>query len=152
MEAGTNTAQGIDRLPTWALIAVPLALIAAAVALFAALGGPGLDERRGPPVEELAVERTVLRPGEIELTRAQHRPRCRSTSPRSPSTTHTSTFAADPEGEVGHLGRQKLTLDYPWQEGGAYDDLDADLDGGDDRRTRSTSRSRRPRSGPASTG
>ena len=32
------------------------------------LGGPGLGERNGPPVEELAVERTVLRPGEIELT------------------------------------------------------------------------------------
>ena len=29
---------------------------------------PGLGDRNGPPVEELAVERTVLRPGEIELT------------------------------------------------------------------------------------
>jgi len=46
--------------PVWLLGLVPLALIVAAVALFAALGGPGLGERRGPPVEELAVERTVL--------------------------------------------------------------------------------------------
>ena len=47
---------------------VPLPLIAAAIGLFAALGGPGLGERNGPPVEELAVERTVLEPGVIELT------------------------------------------------------------------------------------
>ena len=50
----------------WALI--PLALIAVAVAAFALLDGPGLGDRNGPPVEELAVERTVLQPGQIELT------------------------------------------------------------------------------------
>ena len=43
---------------------VPLLL----VALFLLLGAPGLGERRGPPAEELAVERTVLEPGVIELT------------------------------------------------------------------------------------
>jgi zinc transporter, ZIP family len=105
--------------PTWALIAVPLALIAAAIAGFAALGGPGLEERRGPPVEELAVERTVLRPGEIELS-------VRNTGPDAVEVAQVAVndsyvaFGADPDGEVGHLGEQKLTLDYPWQEGAAY--------------------------------
>ena len=47
---------------------LPLALIAAAIAAFALLGAPGLGERNGVPVEDLVVERTVLRPGEIELT------------------------------------------------------------------------------------
>ena len=32
----------------------PLLLIVAAIGAFAALGGPGLGERRGPPAEELA--------------------------------------------------------------------------------------------------
>jgi hypothetical protein len=41
--------------------------VAALVALLT-VGGDTLGERLGPPVEELAVERTVLRPGEIELT------------------------------------------------------------------------------------
>ena len=43
-------------------------LIAAAIGAVRALGDPGLGKRNGPPVEQLAVERTVLRPGEIELT------------------------------------------------------------------------------------
>jgi len=119
MEARTETAPGLSRAPTWALIAVPLALIAAAVALFAALGGPGLEDRRGPPVEELAVERTVLKPGEIQLS-------VRNTGPDDVQVAQVAVndayvaFTADPEGEVGRLGEQKLTLDYPWVEGGAY--------------------------------
>ena len=119
MEARTNAAPSLSRAPTWALIAAPLALIAAAVALFAALGGPGLDERRGPPVEELAVERTVLQPGEIEL-------RVRNTGPDAVHVAQVAVndsyvaFTAEPDGEVGRLGDQKLVLDYPWVEGGAY--------------------------------
>jgi zinc transporter, ZIP family len=119
MEARTETAPSLSRAPTWALIAVPLALIAAAIALFAALGGPGLEDRRGPPVEELAVERTVLRPGEIELS-------VRNTGPDDVQVAQVAVndayvaFTGDPDGEVGRLGEQKLTLDYPWVEGGAY--------------------------------
>src|SRR3954463_6185766 len=56
------------RLPAWLLGLLPLLLIAAALGAFAALGGPGLGERRGPPAEELAVEKPVLRPGTIALT------------------------------------------------------------------------------------
>ena len=55
-------------MPRWLLGVAPLALVVAGLAAFALLDGPGLGERRGPPVEELAVERTVLRPGVIELT------------------------------------------------------------------------------------
>src|SRR5215207_7726786 len=119
MEARTEAAPAIARAPTWVLVAVPLALIAAAIGLIAALGGPGLDERRGPPVEELAVERTVLRPGEIQLS-------VRNTGPDAVEVAQVAVndayvaFAADPDGDVGRLSEQKLTLEYPWQEGGAY--------------------------------
>jgi ZIP family zinc transporter len=119
MEAAGRTERTVGGVPTWALIAGPLLLIAAAIALFAALGGPGLDERRGPPVEELAVERTVLRPGEIELS-------VRNTGPDPVQVSQVAVndayvaFTADPEGEVGRLGEETLTLDYPWQEGSAY--------------------------------
>ena len=48
-------------------------MLGAAIGLFVLLDAPGL-ERNGVPVEELAVERTELRPGEIELT-------CETTAP-----------------------------------------------------------------------
>jgi ZIP family zinc transporter len=119
MEAAGRTERTAGGVPIWALVAGPLLLIAAAIAIFAALGGPGLDERRGPPVEELAVERTVLRPGEIELS-------VRNTGPDPVQVSQVSVndsyvaFAADSDGEVGRLGEETLKLDYPWQEGAAY--------------------------------
>ena len=121
MEAAgrAEKAPPLSRAPTWALVAAPLALIGAAIALFAALGGPGLDERRGPPVEELAVERTVLHPGEIELTVRNIGPDAVQVAQAAVNDAYVN-FGADPNGEVGHLGEQKLTLAYPWQEGGAY--------------------------------
>ncbi|MGH2990893.1 MAG: ZIP family metal transporter [Solirubrobacterales bacterium] len=120
MEAGTEAERRRELpVPRWLLFAAPLVLIAVAIGAFAALGGPGLGERRGPPVEELAVERTVLRPGEIELT-------LRNTGPDAVRVSQVSVaeafvnFEADPQGEVGRLGEQTVTLDYPWQEGSPY--------------------------------
>jgi ZIP family zinc transporter len=120
MEAAGRALRGpISNLPVWALAALPLGLIAAALAAFALLGAPGVDERRGPPTEELAVERTVLRPGEIELT-------IRNSGPDDVGVSQVSVadafvdFSADPDGAIGHLDRQDLTLNYPWQEGSPY--------------------------------
>ena len=54
--------------PAWLLGLLPLVLLTAAIGAFVVLGAPGLGERRGPPAEALAVERTRLEPGAIELT------------------------------------------------------------------------------------
>ena len=71
MEARTETSSGggasLDRLPAWGLAAAALALIAAVLIALALAGGDALPERAGPPVEELAVERAVLKPDRIEL-------------------------------------------------------------------------------------
>ena len=70
MEARGETLQrgSLDRIPTWALAGGVAALIATVLVVLAVAGGDSLPERLGPPVEELAVERTTLAPNEIELT------------------------------------------------------------------------------------
>ena len=54
-------------VPTWALAAILVAVMAVVLAGLALVGGDALPDRQGPPVEQLAVERTVLEPGTIEL-------------------------------------------------------------------------------------
>jgi zinc transporter ZupT len=93
--------------------------VAAAVAAFALLDAPGVTKRLGPPVEELAVERTVLRPGTIELT-------IRNAGPDAVTLAQVSVndgfadFRVD-QPEVGRLGTQKVSVTYPWIEGEAYE-------------------------------
>ena len=107
------------RLPAWVLGLVPLLLIVAAVGAFAVLDGPGLGERNGVPVEELAVERTVLQPGAIELT-------VRNDGPdpvRIAQAQVNDAFVpfTGGEQEVGRLGTETIRITYPWNEGEAYD-------------------------------
>ena len=106
---------GEQRFPRWALAVLPLAAIVAALTGLALFGGQTLPERAGPPVEELAVERTVLRPGEIELS-------ARNTGPDP--VTVAQVFVNDvyvdfitPQRTLGRLASATFTLDYPWQEG-----------------------------------
>jgi len=109
-----------DRLPAWALGLVPLALIAAAIGAFALLGGPGLGERTGPPVEEVAVERTVLRPGEIELTLRNDGPDPVEVAQVAVNDAY-APFSASDGREIGRLGSTTLRIQYPWVEGEAYE-------------------------------
>ena len=120
MEPTTATRERARRPPAWVAGLVPLLILAAAIGLFVALDAPGLD-RIGAPEEELVVERSVLRPGEIEL--------------------HVRNDGADPvevrqaivndgfaeftqsKDEIGRLGGDEVTVQYPWIEGQAYEVL-----------------------------
>jgi zinc transporter ZupT len=110
---------GLGRTPTWVLGLIPVVLIALAVGAFALLGGPGLGERSGVPVEELAVERTVLHPGEIEL-------RLRNDGPDPVAVAQANVndafipFTASGGGTVGRLDSTTITIPYDWVEGEAY--------------------------------
>ena len=120
MEAAARAGRAPGGLPAWALGAVPLALIAVAIGAFALLGGPGLGERTGPPVEDVAVEQTVLRPGEIELT-------LRNDGPDPVEVAQVAVndgfapFSASDGTEIGRLGSTTLEIAYPWIEGEAYE-------------------------------
>jgi zinc transporter, ZIP family len=106
------------RLPTWLLAVVPLALIAAAIAAFAILGGPGLGDRRGPPVEELAVEKTVLRSGVIEVRVRNDGPDPVTIAQAQVNDAFVPFTGAD--GPVGRLEAATVRLQQPWIEGEAY--------------------------------
>jgi ZIP family zinc transporter len=106
------------RRPAWLTGLIPVVVLAAAIGLFVALDAPGL-ERIGVPQEELAVERTVLHPGEIVL--------------------HVRNDGADPvrikqaivndgftefsqsREEIGRLGGAEVKVLYPWIEGESYE-------------------------------
>lgn len=103
----------------WLLGLLPLVLIASAIGIFAALGAPGLGERRGPPAEELAVEKTVLKPGTIELTvRNDGADAVRIAQAQVNEAFVQFSGAEEP---IGRLESAKVTLQHAWVEGEAYD-------------------------------
>ena len=115
MEAAAVRAR---RRPAWLAALAPLIVLALAIGVFVALDAPGLD-RIGVPEENLAVERTVLAPGEIEL--------------------HVRNDGADPvevrqvivndgfadftqsNDDIGRLGGSTIDVQYPWIEGQNYE-------------------------------
>ena len=107
------------RVPAWVLGVVPLALIAIAISAFALLDGPGLGERNGVPVEEIAIERTVLEPGSIELTVRNDGPDPVQIAQAQVNDAFVPFTGAD--GEIGRLEAETVRITYPWTEGEAYD-------------------------------
>src|SRR6185503_6012330 len=107
-------------VPAWTLGLIPLALIALVIGTFALLGGPGLGERSGVPVEDVAVERTTLHPGEIDLTVRNDGP-----DPVDVAQVRVNDafvpFTSSDGRRVGRLGATELTIPYDWVEGEAYD-------------------------------
>ena len=120
MEARTETVGGgpLAGIPVWGLALGTGAIIAAVLIVLALVGGDSLPERLGPPVEELAIERTVLEPNRIELS-------VRNTGPDA--VTIGQAFVNDSyvdfsggEQPIGRLSSERLSLVYPWQEGQPY--------------------------------
>ncbi len=119
MEAGQATAERTTpRMPAWLAGVLPLAILGVAIGLFVALGAPGL-ERNGIPLEEIAVERSELTPGEIELIVRNDGP-----DPVAISQVLVNDAFVDFEqttAELGRLATDTITVDYPWIEGEAYE-------------------------------
>jgi zinc transporter, ZIP family len=117
--SATTEAAPRSRTPTWLLGLGPLLLILAAIGAFAALGGPGLADRRGPPAEELVVERTLLKPGSIAVT-------VRNEGPDAVAIAQAQVNDAfvqfdGPDDPIGRLKSAVVTLRQPWIEGEAYE-------------------------------
>lgn len=108
----------VGRIPAWLLGLIPIALIVAAAALFVALGAPGIGDRDRPPVEDLVVERTVLRTGEIQLAIRNDGPDPVRVAQVVVNDAYVN-FSSDEE-KIGRLGTGKLTIDYAWIKGEDY--------------------------------
>jgi ZIP family zinc transporter len=111
------TAQGTRR-PAWLVGLAPLAVLAVAIGLFVVLDAPGLD-RIGVPQEKLAIERTVLKPDEIQL----HVRNDGADPVKVRQVIVNDAFAAftQSDDEIGRLGGSEIDVDYPWIEGENYD-------------------------------
>lgn len=118
-EAGQPPLPQASRARLWALGLVPLALMAAVVVLFAVLGAPGLGERRGPPAEELVVDKVVLHPGVIELTVRNDGPDAvavRQVIVNDGFADFMGTYES-----ISRLAADTLKVNYDWIEGEAYE-------------------------------
>ena len=120
MEARGATSEALrPERPRWVLGLLPLLLIAVAIGAFAALDGPGLGDRRGPPAEELAVEKTVLEPGTIALTVRNDGPDAVTIAQAQVNDAFVQFSGADEP--IGRLESATVRLQQPWVEGEAYE-------------------------------
>jgi zinc transporter ZupT len=107
------------RLPVWALGLLPLLLVLGAIGAFVALDGPGLGDRPGPPAEELVVEKTVLKPGAIELTVRNDGPDAVQVAQVQVNDAYAQFDGA--AAPIGRLETAKVRVEQPWVEGEAYE-------------------------------
>src|SRR6266849_2793901 len=104
---------------TIGLMLVPLLLLAGVIALFLATNGAGLQVEPAAPVESLTFDRTVLRPGEIEI-------RIRNTSPQPITIAAVNIndaiwpFSAAPGPTLPRFGQAAIHVVYPWVKGESY--------------------------------
>jgi len=96
-----------------------LVVIALAIVVFTSLDGPGLGDRTGPPVEDLIVEQTTLKPGLIRLTVRNDGPDPVTIAQIAVNDSYTD-FKVDKD-SIPRLQKAKLQIAYPWVEGEAYE-------------------------------
>jgi zinc transporter, ZIP family len=103
------------------LAVIPLALLA--VLLFALMrtGPLGLVQPEGaPPVERLIVERAVLTPDGIRLSVLNDGPDPVTIAQVTVDDAYWAFTAEGNRTELGHLGRTRLDIPYPWVQGEAH--------------------------------
>lgn len=105
-------------LRTLGLLLIPIILLAGVIALFLSTGG-GLDLQSPAPIEDLKVERYVLKRGNIDVY-------VRNTGPKEVMISQVVInaavwpFTVKPSPVIPRLGTAIVHLDYPWSHGEAY--------------------------------
>ncbi len=107
------------RETVWLLGLIPLALVGLLVVALVAFDLPGLS-RNGIPVVDGAVERAVLRPGEIELRVRNDESDAVRIAQVVVNDAYIPGAVVDPP-ELARLGAATVRVPYDWIEGEAYE-------------------------------
>jgi zinc transporter ZupT len=106
---------------TWTRAAIPLALLAALLFVLMRSGPLGLVQPAGaPPIERLVVERAVLTASGIQLSVLNDGPDPVTIAQVTVDDAYWAFTAQDNRTRLGHLGRTKLDIPYPWVAGEAH--------------------------------
>ncbi len=103
------------------LAVIPLALLGVLLFVLMRTGPLGLVQPAGaPPVERLIVERAVLTPGGIRLSVLNDGPDPVTIAQVTVDDAYWAFTAEENRTELGHLGRTRLDIPYPWVQGEAH--------------------------------
>ena len=101
------------------MLALPIMLLAGVIAVFLATNGAGLKVEPVAPIESVIFERTVLKPGRIQL-------HVRNVSPNRVTLSALNIndaiwgFKIEPDATIPRLRPAVVTLDYDWLPAEAY--------------------------------
>ena len=119
--AGNTLAPTNERRPNWStsiLLILPLVILGGVILLFLRTGG-GLHLSSPTAIEALTFERTVLKPGQIEIY-------LRNSSPKELHVAQVIInnavwpFTVTPDDSINRLGKAVIHLNYPWSPSEAY--------------------------------
>ncbi len=108
-----------NTIKTLGLFLIPVLLLAGVIALFIVTSGAGLNVEPAAPIESVAFERTVLKPGIIEL-------QLQNTSPQEITLAQINVneaivpFHVVPSATIPRLGSAAVTIPYPWVQANPY--------------------------------
>jgi zinc transporter ZupT len=105
----------------WILAAIPLALLAVLLFVLMRTGPLGVVQPEGtPPVERLIIERAVLTDDGIRLSLLNDGPDPVTIAQVTVDDAYWAFTAHENRTELGHLGRTRLDIPYPWVQGEAH--------------------------------
>jgi zinc transporter, ZIP family len=105
----------------WLVAAIPLVLLAGLLFVLMRSGPLGLVQPEGaPPVERLVVERATLRTDGIHLSVLNDGPDPVTIAQVVVDDAYWAFTAQDDRKTLGHLGRTRLSIPYPWVAGEAH--------------------------------
>jgi zinc transporter, ZIP family len=117
-----NTITSVNKkrpyLATATLLIVPLVILAGVILLFLKTGG-GLKMASPAPIEALAIERTVLHPGKIEIA-VRNAGREDLTISQVIVNNAVWPYTISNGATIPRLGKATITLAYPWSYGEMY--------------------------------